>query len=49
VETVSGTYFDVGVAVESSAASRDPASCARLWQVSEELVSRVNPSETASG
>jgi NAD(P)-dependent dehydrogenase (short-subunit alcohol dehydrogenase family) len=49
MESVTGAYFDRETEVESSAESRDPAACARLWEVSERLVGGVSSSGTASG
>ena len=48
-EGVTGAYFDGDAQVESSAESRDPAACARLWTISERLVAGVSSRETASG
>jgi NAD(P)-dependent dehydrogenase (short-subunit alcohol dehydrogenase family) len=48
-EGVTGAYFEGDRESESSAESRDPAACARLWAVSEQLVDRFSSRETASG
>jgi NAD(P)-dependent dehydrogenase (short-subunit alcohol dehydrogenase family) len=49
LERVTGAYFVGEEVSQSSAPSRDPEACARLWAVSEELVAGVSPSEPAGG
>jgi NAD(P)-dependent dehydrogenase (short-subunit alcohol dehydrogenase family) len=43
MEGVTGAYFDRETRVESSAESRDPVACARLWEISERLVAGFSP------
>jgi len=49
LDGVTGAYFEGDRVSESSAESRDPRACARLWAVSEQLVERFSSRETAIG
>lgn len=40
-QNITGAYFDGTRQVESSRTSRDPAACARLWAMSEQLVAHL--------